>query len=155
MPLGFHSSILKGIRLSLAFYCAFLMKYYFDKWPQSKLPGLTRDIYALGNETHACLWIGSVCCSAELAPVWLSLGKALGADDGLGSVSSLPIFPYLHLSSFTSTLLQWITFDIQTAMKWKYFSQPVILRCQFLMAMVYEGVSRLRKNLMPFEVQWT
>ena len=51
------------------FYCSFLTSLYVDKWPHSELPCLTTDIYALGNETQACLWIGNVCCSAELC-VW-------------------------------------------------------------------------------------
>lgn len=51
------------------------------------------------------------------APVWLSLGTAVGADDGLGSVSILPNFSYLRQSTFTSTVLQRIIFDILTLMK--------------------------------------
>jgi len=101
-----------------------LTSLYFDKWPQIKLPRLTKYSCALGNETHIRLWIGSARCSAELwgAPVWLSLGKAVGAGDWLGSVSCLPNVSYLRQSTFTSTVLQRIIFDILKIMKLNYFS---------------------------------
>ena len=128
MSLEFYSRILKSISLFPAFYWGWgvgLTSLYFDKWPQIKLPRLTKDICALCNETHIRLWIGSARCSAELwgAPVWLSLGKAVGADDGLGSVSCLPSFSYLRQSTFASTVLQGIirVFDILTVRKLIYF----------------------------------